>query len=339
MNYLYNVASLVRRLTIFEFVEQCLAILYHVHWSISVPLCTVLYKHLMKKTIKRFIITAVTDDFFQYVERKGMEMDLEVVQAKDQAAFMLEAMHQIRKEEQDLTKKIKAEEDGSDVEGVVVRGALLGPLLELDDHECPPLPTPLPEYMSPPPNSLETICLELDLPVGFYRLRRALLLNPTFLMEANFIDALSYTNVDWGPWDKHDGKIGSVEDIIDDIDKSNFVGARMKYQYLMPKSAFVKANMAYEDVCLTSYNDHYFSLMRSITNPDVPYGKTFKTLSQIVIYNSGRNCSRMVCSAEAEFPNGPPMVARQIKSAMRAGTTESYVKLGEAICKYADVYS
>ena len=67
----------------------------------------------------------------------------------------------------------------------------------------------------------------------------------------------------------------------------------------------------------------------------------------------------MICSVEAEFPNGvsvlisllsfdmqppsldiislkPPMVARQIKSGMRSGTTEKLFLLGETICRYAD---
>jgi hypothetical protein len=30
------------------------------------------------------------------------------------------------------------------------------------------------------------------------------------------------------------------------------------------------------------------------------------------------------------------MVARQIKSGMRAGTTEVFVKMGETFCKYAE---
>ena len=46
----------------------------------------------------------------------------------------------------------------------------------------------------------------------------------------------------------------------------------------------------------------------------------------------------MVCSVEAEFPNGQPMVARQIKSGMRTGTAEKFVALGETICRYADAY-
>ena len=46
----------------------------------------------------------------------------------------------------------------------------------------------------------------------------------------------------------------------------------------------------------------------------------------------------MICSVEAEFPNGPPMVARQIQSGMRAGTAEYFVLLGETITRYAGTF-
>uniref|UniRef100_A0A7S3Q6W0 VASt domain-containing protein n=1 Tax=Chaetoceros debilis TaxID=122233 RepID=A0A7S3Q6W0_9STRA len=326
----YTYASLIGRFTIFEIIEECLAFLFRFHWMISAPICSLLYQHILKGTMKRFIITAVTDDFFQYVERKGMEMDLEVVQSKDQAAFMLEALHQIRKDERHLSQKKLEAEEGSDTEGIIIRGPLLGPLFDLDSDGIDQIPEDL-----SPPNNLETICLDLpDLPVGYHRLRRALLLSSKFNLEAFFTDALGYSEVTSEPWDNFDGLIGLSEQ-VGEVDESKFIGSQMKYQYLMPKSAFVKANIAYETVTLTSYNKHFFSLTKTITNPDVPYGKTFKTLSQIIIHNSGENSSRMVCSCEAEFSNGPPMVARQIKSGMRAGVTETNVLLGEAICKYA----
>jgi len=145
-------------------------------------------------------------------------------------------------------------------------------------------------------------------------------------------------SIDYEPWDKYDGEIGS-EQTPDDMDESQFIGARMKFQYLMPKSVFVKENMAYEDIELTTYNDFFFSLKKEISNPDVPYGKTFRSLSQIVIRNAGVNSCHMIWSCEAKFPNGPPMVGRQIQSAMRAGTTDTSVLVGENICKYADIYN
>jgi hypothetical protein len=122
-----------------------------------------------------------------------------------------------------------------------------------------------------------------------------------------------------------------------DVDEGEYIGAKQKCQYLMPRSVFVKENMAYEERELTSFNPFFFSLKKEITNPDVPYGKTFVTFSQISIFNSGNNSCRMVCSCEAKFPKGPPLVSRQILSAMRAGNQETSILLGETITKYAGI--
>jgi hypothetical protein len=46
----------------------------------------------------------------------------------------------------------------------------------------------------------------------------------------------------------------------------------------------------------------------------------------------------MTCSVEAEFPNGPPMIARQIQSGLRAGTADAFVSLGATITKYAEAF-
>jgi hypothetical protein len=55
--------------------------------------------------------------------------------------------------------------------------------------------------------------------------------------------------------------------------------------------------------------------------------------------NLGHNSVRMTCSVEAEFPDGPPMIARQIQGGMRAGTAEVFVTMGETITKYAEAFS
>lgn len=85
-----------------------------------------------------------------------------------------------------------------------------------------------------------------------------------------------------------------------------------------------------------------------LTHPPLPYftnylfrkssGGTFIAHTQIVITNTGNNTCKIVCSVEAEFPNGPPMVGRQIKSGMRAGTADAFVIFGETICKYSDAF-
>ena len=123
----------------------------------------------------------------------------------------------------------------------------------------------------------------------------------------------------------------------DEVNEDDFIGAKRNTEYLMPSSVFVKANMAYEESNLVAYNDHFFTVKRKTVNPDVPYGRTFCAWTQITVYNIGKNNSRMVCSVEAEFPNGPPMVARSIKSAMRQGVSDMFLELGKVVCKYASV--
>ena len=112
----------------------------------------------------------------------------------------------------------------------------------------------------------------------------------------------------------------------------------MESSYLMPASAFVKANTAFETSQVTVYNDYCFCIKQKASNPDVPYGSTFLAWTQYVITNTGNNTCHMVCSVEAEFPNGPPLIARQIQSGMRSGVAQLFVLIGETICKYADEY-
>jgi hypothetical protein len=57
-----------------------------------------------------------------------------------------------------------------------------------------------------------------------------------------------------------------------------------------------------------------------------------------MVENLGGNSCKMTCSVEAEFPNGPPMIARQIQSGMRAGTAELFVVMGETVTKYAEAF-
>jgi hypothetical protein len=107
---------------------------------------------------------------------------------------------------------------------------------------------------------------------------------------------------------------------------------------MMPKSAFVKANVCNETAYIEAYNDYCFAMKKKALTPDVPYGSTFIAWTKFVVINTGGDSCKILCSVEAEFPNGPPMVSRQIKSGMRAGVGELFVKIGETISKYADEY-
>ena len=175
------------RMTRLEILEQFLAWLYYVSWIISVPLCALLYRFFIKATMQKLIVAAVTDDIFKYVERKGMEMELEVKHARYQTAFMLDRIHQMRKDEQNLEKKkIKINEGGADE---VTRGPLLGPIIDLDNVGVPEI---IPEGLVAP-GDLECVVFNSEIPVGFRRLRKALLFNATFFEEAVFLDVLNYT--------------------------------------------------------------------------------------------------------------------------------------------------
>jgi hypothetical protein len=321
----------IQKLFTFELLEHLLSMLYVLHWTISLTFCTIFY-YFAKNLVNRFILIAATDDVFQYIERKGMEMDLIVKPAKLQSTFFYDALQGIRREEVDRSKKQAEADKGK--EDIQIRGPLLGPKMKLDEIDVGPIP----DNMIPPEN-LETVCFELDLPIGFHRLRWALLHDAQFV-EAWFIDFLKYDEFTYEPWDKYDGKIGSgQQDDETEVNESDFIGAKIKYSYLMPKSAFVAANTAYEEVELTSYNKYFFSTLRSIRNPYVPYGNTFISQVQTVVYNTGKQSCRLVISCESFFPDREPMVSRTIKSAMRAGTTDSSVLLGEIICRYAEIHA
>ena len=178
--------SMIFQLTALEAFEQILAWLHRLHWMISVPLCSLLYNFVCRLTLKRLIITSVTDDFFQYIEAKGMEMDLNIKQAQYQAAFMLEALRQLRRDEQDKQKKTTERQKGEDVEDL--RGPLLGPLIVMDQEERVLVPDGF-----IPPDNLETVNLEVDLPVGFRRVRLAMVTNSDFIVQAVWTDALKYS--------------------------------------------------------------------------------------------------------------------------------------------------
>ena len=117
-------------------------------------------------------------EIFFYVEEKGMEMEIEVRKAKRQAAFMLSALRELRADDRALKKK--RQETEAAAKGAVL-GPLLGPAIKQDKEE-PVIP---PGFEMP--KNLEDIGLELDLPVGFRRLRWALLSSESeFLKEAVF---------------------------------------------------------------------------------------------------------------------------------------------------------
>lgn len=140
-----------------------------------------------------------------------------------------------------------------------------------------------------------------------------------------------------GHWSKHDEEIG-LPTLPEGVKDEDIVGAEKELSYLMPKSAFVSANTAYETSYIDVYNDYCFVLRKKALTPEVPYGSSFVAWTKYVVINTGADSCKLICSVEAEFPNGPPMISRQIKGGMRAGVGELFVKVGETINKYADKF-
>eukprot|EP00980_Cylindrotheca_fusiformis_P005098 scaffold1083_cov114-Cylindrotheca_fusiformis.AAC.2 len=317
------------RLTRIEVLAQLLAWMYYLHWVLYMPICTMLY-HLFPKTFRTYFLSSVADEIFYYVEQKGMQMDIGIRGSSTQAAFMLSALREIRADGREQKKKKQEGDTGSQI---VVIGPLLGPAIKEDKSAAPPKPAGF-EI----PANLGFVGLELDVPVGFKRLRWAFLSSESsFMLEAVFRTEVKYENITAGPWSKHDEVIG-LPVLPDGIEESDLIGAEKETSYLMPKSAFVKANMCYETMYIEAYNDYCFCIKKKALTPEVPYGSSFIAWTKFVVINNGNDSSRLICSVEAEFPNGPPLVSRQIQSGMKSGVGELFVKIGETITKYADEY-
>jgi len=164
------------RLTKFDMIARVLAWLYSCHWIIYLAFCYFHYYTFMGSTVRAFIISSVTEEIFYYVEEKGMEMEIEVRKAKRQTAFMLSALRELRSDDRKLKKKQHESETAE--EGAIL-GPLLGPAVKADKE-----PASIPPGFEMPDN-LEDVGLELDLPVGFRRLRWAMLSSGSeFLKEA-----------------------------------------------------------------------------------------------------------------------------------------------------------
>lgn len=241
-------------MSIFDVIERTMAFLYHFHWFVYLPVCWVAYHTVLGSAIRQFILASVADEIFFYVEEKGMEMDIKVCRTESQAAFMLSALREIRADGQELKKK--REQSESREKGHVL-GPLMGPAIAADKGPAPPPP----EGFEVPTN-LEFIGLELDLPVGFQRLRWALLSKRSeFLIEVIYKTEARYENIVVGGWNKYPDHIGEHK-LPDGVNPKDFVGAEKEGEYLMPKSAFVSANMSYETHHILAYNDYCFCIKK-----------------------------------------------------------------------------
>lgn len=106
-----------------------------------------------------------------------MEMDIDIRNASTQTAFMLSALREIRADGRELKKK---QQEGEDKGSIL--GPLLGPSMKEDKGPAPPKPQGFEM-----PENLEYIGLELEVAVGFHRLRWALLSSKSsFVSDAVF---------------------------------------------------------------------------------------------------------------------------------------------------------
>lgn len=98
---------------------------------------------------------------------------------------MLAALRELREDSRELKKKRKETESADKGE---VLGPLLGPAIKSDKGPA----TPPPGFE--PPENLEFVGLETDLPVGFKRLRWAMLSSDSrFIKDALFAAEAKYT--------------------------------------------------------------------------------------------------------------------------------------------------
>ncbi len=230
---LINYGSGIRDKSLNDWIEQSFYMFYFLHWSIYLPLCYIVYYGILGRSIRNFIISSVTDEIFFYAEKRGMEMEIRIREATKQTAFMLSALREIRADGRALAKR---RQESEKQENGKLLGPLLGPAIKSDSE-----PAIKPDGFVVPDN-LEFIGLELDLPVGFKRLRWALLSNQsTFVLEALYKAEAKYENISVGRWDKHAEHIG-LPVLPDSVKEEDFIGATKEGSYLMPKSAFVAAN-------------------------------------------------------------------------------------------------
>jgi len=183
----------------------------------------------------------------------------------------------------------------------------------------------------PPPENLQ-YSIEFDLPVGFRRLRKAMLSeSSSFWSETILKGALEYKEVTFSRWDRHNNHIG-LETISSTTKEVDYIGASKTTNYLLPESPLAKASKATEQAVISAYNDDYFALKKSTSTPDIPFGNRFVAHTQIIVLNTGENSSRMICSVEAEFPYGEPLgFGRSIRYGMKQGSMAAFEKIRDAI--------
>lgn len=171
--------------------------------------------------------------------------------------------------------------------------SLLGKHVPIDNDEAIRPPK---QYCHP--SNLTHKNYEISIPVGFRRLRKALLsMNSKFLINGVLCDRLGYKVVHSNLWSKFPNSIGSSR--LNDGEKySNYVGATRVMTYIVPKLFNIDPHTVYETTEIMEYNDFCFVVRSVLKEPDIPYGSEFETNVQTIIIDTGRNSCKMICSSE-----------------------------------------
>jgi hypothetical protein len=198
------------------------------------------------------------------------------------------------------------------------------------------------------PLPLHNLCCDQIIPLPIALLRSQLWTQDSPVMKAHF-DEKGFKDITVGKWvaSERDGgdsssySVGSgtvgrlspsgSESSNDDDDAGAKDGAiHRELTFMFPASSMVSANMAYEVQTIQAKNDLRggFVVLSETQNPDVMYGKTFKTENQFVFEWVGPKATQVRISSQVNFdkrPNG--FIASQIENGVAKGTKDSTTML------------
>ena len=90
---------------------------------------------------------------------------------------------------------------------------------------------------------------------------------------------MKYDNITDGRWSCHEKEIG-LPKTPDGINESEFINATLEFSYLMPKSAFVKANTCYATHEIIHYDENCFVIKEKTLTPEVPVSELYVIVPQ-----------------------------------------------------------
>ena len=177
------------------------------------------------------------------------------------------------------------------------------------------------------PAPLEVQIVDTLVPAGFRRVRKAILTNSEF--GKAYYASLNDTSLEIGDW----GVVGGGGDdnkfcstIGDPTYDGPFpVGTSVQrvIKYIMPKSALVSASGVVCRQTLTMFSSRAFVVFSRTSTPEVPFGKTFETVVQMIFECRAGNTTWVSLSSEVQFIGSKPFVYAQIERGAKSGTTEA----------------